>query len=401
MSGTALFGNRTKGRSLPAGYHRRLPISEATSSSPPGILRIALVTLGDPSRLTGGYLYHRRLAELAPRHGARIDFVSFPGWPFPLPRLAARRVGRRVTALAADVVLLDSIAAAHYRHPPERGAARRPLVAILHQPPGGIGHGRLRSAVQAWLDARAYRPAALLLAASASLAAEVTRGGLPRGKLRVVPPGCDVAAGAEPTAAPATRAELRAGRAAAFLCVANWLEHKGILELLEAFASLPEGAATLHLAGDEDAEARYGARVRARLSRNDLAGRVVRHGKLGRGDVAALYGAADAFAMPSRRESYGTVYGEALAAGLPVVGWHSGNLPHLVTDGVEGLVVATDDVGALTSALTRLATDEALRLRLAEGARRRGAALPTWDDATAQVVGALREVVEGHRGGSA
>jgi glycosyltransferase involved in cell wall biosynthesis len=363
-------------------------------------LRIALVTLGDPTRLTGGYLYHRRLAELAPRHGARIDFVSFPPWPFPLPRLAARRVGRRLAALPADVVLLDSIAAAYYRHRSERGMARRPLVAILHQPPGGIGHGRLRTAVQTRLDARAYHPASLLLTASASLAAEVARAGLPPGKLRVVPPGCDVAAGAEPAAAPPTRAGLRAGRAAAFLCVANWLEHKGILDLLEAFAALPAGAATLHLAGDEDADARYGARVRARLSHDDLAGRVVRHGKLGRGDVAALYRAADVFALPSRRESYGTVYGEALAAGLPVVGWHSGNLPYLVTDGVEGLVVAADDVSALAGALTRLATDEALRLRLGAGARRRGAALPTWDDATARVVEALREVVAAHREGS-
>jgi len=31
-------------------------------------------------------------------------------------------------------------------------------------------------------------------------------------------------------------------------------------------------------------------------------------------------------------------YGEALAAGLPVVGWRAGNLPHLVSDGVEGVV---------------------------------------------------------------
>src|SRR5437763_867482 len=42
------------------------------------VLKIALITLGDPNTLTGGYLYHRRLAALAPRHSARIEFVSFP-----------------------------------------------------------------------------------------------------------------------------------------------------------------------------------------------------------------------------------------------------------------------------------------------------------------------------------
>jgi hypothetical protein len=41
-------------------------------------LLAALVTLGDPGTLSGGYLYHRRLADLAPRHAARLDFVSVP-----------------------------------------------------------------------------------------------------------------------------------------------------------------------------------------------------------------------------------------------------------------------------------------------------------------------------------
>ena len=42
-----------------------------------------------------------------------------------------------------------------------------------------------------------------------------------------------------------------------------------------------------------------------------------------------LYRSADVFVLPSYREPYGTVYGEAMAAGLPVVGWRAGNLPNL------------------------------------------------------------------------
>jgi hypothetical protein len=40
-------------------------------------------------------------------------------------------------------------------------------------------------------------------------------------------------------------------------------------------------------------------------------------------------------ALPSLREPYGTVYGEAMAAGLPADGWGAGNLPRLAGDGVE------------------------------------------------------------------
>ncbi len=73
------------------------------------ILTVSLVTLGDPGRLTGGYRYHRRMAELAPSCGAAIRFISFPERPFPLSTLAGRAVLRQARA---DVVVLDSIAAA-------------------------------------------------------------------------------------------------------------------------------------------------------------------------------------------------------------------------------------------------------------------------------------------------
>src|SRR5918911_4498923 len=101
-------------------------------------LSIALLTLGDPGRLTGGYLYHRRMAEMAPRHDARIDFLSFPERPFPLASIDAPRILRRARRLGAQGLVLDSIAAAF----PGAWLALRgsdlPLVGMLHQLPGGM-----------------------------------------------------------------------------------------------------------------------------------------------------------------------------------------------------------------------------------------------------------------------
>jgi len=48
--------------------------------------------------------------------------------------------------------------------------------------------------------------------------------------------------------------------------------------------------------------------------------------------------------LPSLKEPYGTVYGEAMAFGLPVVGWRAGNLPYLAEDEQEGLILAPGDV---------------------------------------------------------
>ena len=344
------------------------------------ILTVSLVTLGDPGRLTGGYRYHRRMAELAPACGARVEFVSFPDRPFPLPALAGPAVLGRATG---DVLVLDSIAAAFAS--PWLGG-RRPVVGSLHQPPGGIDHGPARRALQAPLDRRAWRRARLLIVASQALGDELAAQGFPPERTRVVPPGRDL-----PVPAGHPPADLRRGRRASLLCVANWVERKGILELLEATAGLPEGLVTLHLAGDDRADAGYGDRVRARLARPDLAGRVVVHGPVAAERVAALYRDADVFALPSVREPFGTVWGEAMAAGLPVVGWRAANLPHLADDGREGLLADPGDVAGLGRALHRLADDEELRRRLAAAARERAAARPTWAESAERFFAAVRE----------
>lgn len=356
------------------------------------ILSATLVTLGDPERLTGGYLFHRRLANLAPACGARLDFVSVPDRPFPLAVADAPRVLRQARLARADALVVDSIAAAFVGPWLALRGAGIPTLGMLHQPPGGIDHGPVRARVQAGLDRLAYRRARLLLAASQSLAEELAARGLPSRRIEVVPPGRDVA----PVAAPPP-GDLRQGRRVALLCVGNWVERKGILDALETLARLPMDAATLHLLGDDAVDPTYAARIRARLGRPDLAGRVVAHGPVSSEVVAAFYQAADVFVLPSYREPYGTVYGEAMAYGLPVVGWRAGNLPHLAQQGVEGLMAEPGDVAGLTDALQRLASDPALRHSLGEAARRRALTRPTWEETARRFFAAVRRVVEeGH-----
>lgn len=350
------------------------------------------MTLGDPNRLSGGYLYHLRMAEAAPAHGARVVFHSFPELPFPLAAARGRPLLRRATAVGASAVLVDSIVAALAWPALARTRLAVPVVGVLHQPPGGIDHGAARTRLQARLDLRTWRRADLLIAASDHLAEELVAARLRPERIRVVPPGRDVA---PPPSRPLP--DLRARRAAAFLCVANWLRRKGILELLDAFARLPAEAATLHLAGDTDVDRRYAARVRAKLADPPLSGRVVVHGRRSREEVAALYAAADVFALPAFREPYGTVWGEAMAFGLPVVGWRLGNLPYLAAHEREGLLVEPGDVDELASALRRLAVDEPLRRRLGDAARERALSRPTWAESAALFFEAVRYAVAGRQ----
>ncbi|MDQ3980220.1 MAG: glycosyltransferase family 1 protein, partial [Actinomycetota bacterium] len=93
---------------------------------------------------------------------------------------------------------------------------------------------------------------------------------------------------------------------------------------------------------------------------------------------------------------YGTVYGEALAMGLPLAGWRAGNLPHLAEDGREAVLAPPADIAALAAGLHRLACDQDFRERLRQGAKARGRLLPTWEDSARRFFQVLHLMARPH-----
>jgi glycosyltransferase involved in cell wall biosynthesis len=342
------------------------------------------VTLGDPNRRTGGYRYHRMIAEAAADHRAEIRFASLAAIPWPLPALAGGRA-LRAAADGADAILLDSIAAGFVA--PWVARTTKPVVAVVHQPPGGIGGGRIRRMVERPLDGLAYRSAMGAIVAAESLVDDLLAVGVSPDRIAVVPPGCDMPNANGPPL------DLRHDRAVSILCVANWSPIKGILELVEAFATLPDAAATLWLIGDTHEDRRYAMHVGRRILEPDLVDRIIVRGSVPAEEVARYYRSADVFAMPSFVDAYGTAWAEALAAGLPVVGWSAANLPRLTQHGREALMAEPGDVAGLASALRAITSDTALRERLAAGARRRAETLPTWRDSAERCFAAIRELI--------
>jgi glycosyltransferase involved in cell wall biosynthesis len=342
--------------------------------------------------MTGGHLYQRRMIEAAPAHGFEVLVTALKPAPAPVLVMRTRDALSRAARDGTAGVLLDSIAASWAAPWLRRRTPELPVVGVVHQPPGGLEAGRAVRPLLRRLDLSAYRRADLLIVTGQPVAEQLVASGLPLDRVRVVTPGVERTAKAGP--AP----DLRRGRCAALICIANWQRRKGIDLLLDALAALPPELATLHLVGDPDADPPYTRRLRRRLEEKELPGRVVAHGILPHDRAIAMLLGADAFVLPSFEEPYGMVYAEALQAGLPVIGWRSGNLPRLVESGVEGLLAEPGDVAGLAACIRRLVEDEALRKAMAAAARRRSLRLPSWEDAAAAFFAAVQEALAQARG---
>jgi glycosyltransferase involved in cell wall biosynthesis len=91
---------------------------------------------------------------------------------------------------------------------------------------------------------------------------------------------------------------------------------------------------------------------------------------------------ADVFVLPSQNENFGNAAAEAIAVGTPVIVTDRCGIAPLVRD-QAGLVVPYERE-ALTEALWRLLTDEALRERFRQGCHKVAESL-SWDEPVAQM----------------
>jgi glycosyltransferase involved in cell wall biosynthesis len=139
--------------------------------------------------------------------------------------------------------------------------------------------------------------------------------------------------------------------------------------LIEAFAQVRSDAPlNLLLVGGGELE----NAVREQVSALGLQERVRFLGV--RADVADILRASDVFVLSSRVEGNPLSVLEAMAAGLPVVSTAVGGVPELVREGETGLLVPSEDAGALARALQALMDNPARRQAMGAAARQHAVA---------------------------
>lgn len=108
-------------------------------------------------------------------------------------------------------------------------------------------------------------------------------------------------------------------------------------------------------------------------------GWIDRRGVVSDAEKRTLFQCADIFALASRTESFGIVYLEGWAAGLPVVGADAGAVSEVISHMVDGLLVPFGDAHSLASAVGMLIDDADLRVQLGESGHRKVSEHFTWN----------------------
>jgi glycosyltransferase involved in cell wall biosynthesis len=331
--------------------------------------------------------------EGSPRRYAGFRVFGARGLPLPFyPELRALapppEFGRRLSWFRPDVL--------HVADPVLLGAAgvgwaRRvgvPIVASYHTNLAAYcaHYGFPFLQEPAWFYRKVlHNQCEATLCPSPSTAREVERRGFER--VGVWPRGVDSA-----LFTPARRSEAWrrtfGGDAQRVILYAGRLSYeKNLGALVDAFKALDEPDTHLVLVGDGPA--------RESLE-HALAGRAVTFtGYLRAEALATAYASVDVFAFPSLTETFGQVVQEAMASGLPVVGFDAEGVRDLVTDGETGLLARDHSTRAFAELLRSALHSDQLRVSL--GAQAHAfAATRTWESVMDRLLAVYQKAITGY-----
>ncbi|MFT4299104.1 MAG: glycosyltransferase family 4 protein [Aeromicrobium sp.] len=252
-----------------------------------------------------------------------------------------------------------------------RWATRKPVVVLLHHVhreqwpvvyPGLVG--RIGWWIESRLAPRLYRRSKYVTVSQATRL-ELIDLGVGRDRIEIVHNGTTPAPGPSAPHSPSPR-----------MCVLGRLvPHKQVEHAIDALADLagryPD--LTLDIAGD----GWWNTRLREHAEARGVAGRIQFHGFVDEATKHRLLAEAWVMVMPSLKEGWGLVVGEAGWHGTPTVAYSSaGGTTESIDHKSTGVLVDTPE--ELTRAVDEILGDEAWRRFLGEGARTKAASL-SWE----------------------
>lgn len=314
-----------------------------------------------------------------------------------LPRFTLPAMVGLIDALSesgADIVHAHSH---RYGHVLEAAmVARRcgiPLVVSTHYHPADPDEPRWKKGLLRTQDVAfgmtAYRVAKALVVESEREAALV-REIAPADRIRIVPPGVDLAEWSDPGADRGARPDLPAEY---LLFAGRIASNKGLPVLFEAVARLaPDARVPLVLMGPPWGE---NAALERRARELGISDRLIWLGEVAeRQTYRATLRGARALVLPSAWEAFGLVLLDAMAARVPIVATAVGAVPEVLDGGRAGRLVPYGDAGALAAALRSVPAEPERTAQGVEHAARRVRSLD-WATSVERLRALYREVAAG------
>ncbi|HEY1824003.1 MAG TPA: glycosyltransferase [Trebonia sp.] len=279
----------------------------------------------------------------------RPDVVHALRWTSGLAALAAAR-DLRIPVVQS----FDSLGVAERRH---------------HVIPRDAGTERIR------LEPAIGRSASAVLAGSSDEQSDLTRLGVPRRSIRVVPCGVDTDEFSPegPVAERGTRPRL--------VTVADLSEHDALANLLRAMSKVP--GADLVVAGGppsarlgDDLSFRRLAKLAGALG---VSGQVTFAGQVGRAALPPLLRSADLLVSVSEYDPTGVLAVQAMACGTPVIASAAGGLVDAVLDGTTGMLVPPGRPALLAQRIRQLLAHPMLLEAFSVAAADRARSRYSWD----------------------
>jgi glycosyltransferase involved in cell wall biosynthesis len=114
-----------------------------------------------------------------------------------------------------------------------------------------------------------------------------------------------------------------------------------------------------------------------------------------------FYAAIDLFALPSRSDSFGIVFLEAWANGVPCIAYRAGGVADVIHHEKDGWLVDCGDIRALGVAIDQLSRESGRRRQMGEAGRSRVAIECAWQPRLERVHEVYRDAIEQNRCGTA
>lgn len=143
------------------------------------------------------------------------------------------------------------------------------------------------------------------------------------------------------------------------ITVSRLIERKGIQHILHALSQLEHKDITLEIIGTGN----YQQSLKKLSKELSLDNQVSFIGYCPREKLPEYLSAADAFILPSMAESFGMVFVEAMACGLPIIAAETGGIPDYV-HAENGILVRPGNLEDIKAAIVRIKSNQSLRVSM-------------------------------------